>query len=244
MSYRYINLDTRSRTNKNALSTDCVIKLPYLIKRVHKIEVISAEVPNTAYAFSAARGNTTINVDGNVYNIPDGNYDDAGIIKVLNDVSGISNTDLDEYSGTISMDGTNVSFPANADGSPSLGTYLGFTGTGAATDPVGTNVVNLLGETYYLIKISNDIRNMISVTADGAEISPSIFSKLVLRGTAFSIVADNEGISDTKVMTFKSPININQFQLGIYDYYGNVVNLNGAEYSITLRMTVIDDPYC
>ena len=257
MSYYHLNVDTRSRTSfSSTTSTDCQIKLPYSIKHVHKIEVISAEVPNTAYVFSAAKGNTTVTIDSVDVTIPDGNYDSAAMEAALI-AAGFTTAVISDVTAKLSFtDTVTVNFPANSDGRPGLGYYLGFeegTDFPTGTTYTGDNAINLAGESYVLLKINNDFPNMLSITEHEVQASgdsgttylaPPLFCKLVLRGTSYSVVTDNEGISDHKVLTFKSPIRLDRLNIGLYDYYGDEVDLNGAEFSITLRITSVEDPYC
>ena len=82
---RVINVDSRFRYSPGETSTNFLFKLPQPIKNVISLKLTSVEFPNSFYAFSYARGNTsflmtypsgsTVPADTQIIIINDGNWD-------------------------------------------------------------------------------------------------------------------------------------------------------------------------
>ena len=84
-----LNIDTRFRNNySTSSSTNFNMVLPITMNNVLTMQLSSIELPTTYYAISKQLGNNffTIIIDDytNVITIPDGNYDDKGIVTVIN----------------------------------------------------------------------------------------------------------------------------------------------------------------
>lgn len=84
-----LNIDTRFRENYyTSSSTNYNFNLPIILTNVLTMQMTSIELPTTFYVISKQYGNNyfTISVNGEsvIVNIPDGNYNNTGIINIIN----------------------------------------------------------------------------------------------------------------------------------------------------------------
>jgi len=84
-----LNVDTRFRENYyGSISSNFNVSLPLIINNVLTMQLSAIELPTSFYSISKQYGNNffTLVVNGisQVVNIPDGNYNDIGIVNVLN----------------------------------------------------------------------------------------------------------------------------------------------------------------
>jgi len=91
---KFINIDTRFRENYyTSASTNFNVVLPILLKEVISLQLTGIELPETFYSISKQYGNNyfTITVTDSdsiehttIINIPSGNYDYVGMMRLLN----------------------------------------------------------------------------------------------------------------------------------------------------------------
>ena len=128
-----------------------------------------------------------------------------------------------------------------------LGYYMGFrdktrtlTGAGTITGP---GVMNIIGERYYMLQISpNKMSNLISTSEGGVVNSGNLFTKVVLVGSVFTIVTENDNNSMNKLLYLDNPITIDELDVKLIDFYGEVVDLHECDFSFTLRIAELVHP--
>ena len=69
----------------------------------------------------------------------------------------------------------------------------------------------------------------------------TIFAKLLLTGTKYSLQYEVEANSITKKISFEQPLDIESFRMKVFDAYGNTIDLHKSNYSLTLEVEQIID---
>jgi hypothetical protein len=234
-------IDSRDRNyTTHPSSTNFVVDLPEPLRNVSSAMLISAEIPQSHYVFSAARGNTslTVTVDATTYTvtIPDGNYTTttmAAALKTALDTA-FSATFTVTISATtmkctIATTGT-VSVDATAVERYWLGYYLGFpwgvvtSGSGSAT---GTQVVSMNPEGYLTI----DIWELNGIVATGT--GRRTFAKVVLQNDSYDYTTYDSNMTSVEVRPPRAHLDKLTVSLRYHD--GTLVDLNGAEWSMTIE---------
>ena len=245
-----VHVDSRDRDyDAHPSSSEFVVKLPEVLKNVGSAVLVTAELPLSYYVFSAARGNTSlkVGVDGTwkTVTIPDGNYTTAAMAAALK-------TALDEAFGavftvtfdpvtmkcTIATTGT-VGVDATAATKRSdwgLGYYLGFprgvvrTGTDAVT---GTAVATMNPENYLLIDIEelNNLGQTALYAAGGSD--RRTFAKIPLNGDSYQYNFYDKAV--TYVEQRPPLARLDKLRVSVRFHDGSLVDLNGAEWSMSLE---------
>jgi hypothetical protein len=128
-----LNIDTRFRDNYyGSTSSNFNISLPLIINNVLTMQLSAIELPTTFYAISKQYGNNffTLVVNGlsKVVSIPDGNYNNVGIVNILN-------TQMVNIANSGSTDFGYINFGININNNNGSGQM--FIGIDSAT-PLGT----------------------------------------------------------------------------------------------------------
>lgn len=251
-------LDSRDRDYVNSPgASSFVVKLPEALHNVTNAVLVSAELPATYYAFSAARGTTglrvTIGATTADVQIPDGTYTLEALRAALEaaiTLAGMSATvAMDARTMKCSIAAANpaaqvaVDCTAAALGNDKktdwgLGYYLGFprdavtAGTGSVT---GAGVVRLDPEAYVLVDI--DELNGVTETAmyaDGG--TRGAFAKIPLVQKNFGQFSVYD---KTLVCNELRPprARLDRLTVSLRYHDGTLVNLNGAEWSATIELT-------
>jgi len=231
-NFTYNTLDTQSQV------------IPFQEKNVIGIKVLSVEIPNTMYYINSDRGNNIFKIDGNTFNIADGSYTSTDLITYLNTL--VLNIDLDfistSYDSKIEISsGANqqrtVEFPLANNGHKSLGQILGFS---SLSYTIGNNS-SIKGETtiyvpqyqYFFLRI-NDLGNIINNNTN------YLVKNILSKTNQFSDT--NSGSSYeyiTNPVVLEQPTDITNLKITLEDSQGNIISLNGNDFSFTLELTVI-----
>ena len=228
--YVYNNMD-------QTVGTNYVIE-PFNEKNVIELKISSIEIPNTVYFIQAARGN---NVIGS-YTVPNGSYTRQELITLLNaNIYGVVFTYTSATGKvTITTDvSTTLTIPTNSvsdSNYESLGELLGFTAPqtiAISTTVIGVNSMMNPSEDYFFIRI-NDFGNILHRN----------------RRYVAKIIPDNTGRFDdinqetiyrlvTNIIKFDQPLDIPNLRITLEDSYGQIINMNGSNYSFSLELTIV-----
>jgi hypothetical protein len=265
---RTLNVDTRFRDISSQESTDFQFTLPSPLKNIIRFRLVSCEIPNVAYTFSPRKNNLSFRlVDAEreyVIMIAQGNYT---VDSLLEFIQGQFDTLAPGFKITL-VPGGHVKISANRpfildflSQNPlqrtfdfGLGYNLGFRNKkykpakdlyigptcecGDEFFYVSEGLINVTGDTYYLLDIQ-DMEIMDHKSVDGSALR--YFTKLILNQHQDMICFDYNSHMIRREITFPQPVNIKQLRIRIMDTYGQVVDLNQANYSLTFEVTEITD---
>jgi hypothetical protein len=254
-----ISIDSRFADQYFNGTADFMIRLPSTMRNVGRIELTSAEVPQVAYVFSAAAGNTSFFVDisGVRQNLvlPDGNYTPTQLNTALNALAlpagitfaynGITNRFSVTNTGT-SVALTLTSSPSTAARYWGIGYWLGFrtqtfvVATGATV--VGTAAPLTLPPSYALVQLQcpDMLENTIHRTEDRSFV-PAL-GKIVLRSGSYTVAYDDAANLLLKENVFARPTALTQLRFTLVDAYGKLVLMGDTDWSLTVEVTEIINP--
>lgn len=113
---------------------------------------------------------------------------------------------------------------------------------GGALYYISESVLNVLGPQYLFLIVddfnkSNNV-NFISTSRYGL-LPDNIIARISLKGSAFSIQAQNDFSVYAEPRYYFGPVNINKLHIKIVDEFSRILDLNQTDFSFTLRMTTI-----
>lgn len=256
---RLINIDSRFRANPHLSRTsNFTINLNKPIQNAVRIRISSVEIPNNYHFFSERRKNVTFailygdNLSSRIIiQINPGNY-------IASEMEMEINTKLDEanikwlkvswdgvqgffyFIGTqqFCIDTTEQTHQRHFD--YGLGYYLGFWRGVKTGQYDGTKYytvcsefyANFAGDNYLLLSING--LNCIQHQTDCGEISA--LGKIILREPKNYMVFDDNSNQHTKEVIFISPTNFENFEVQIFDPYGQEVDFQNANVSISMEI--------
>ena len=215
--------------------------IPFNEKNVISIQILSIELPNTMYYINAERGNNTFIADNVQYIVPSGSYICQDLISKLNELVIILQFTLYAYNNKVEIlsNDTNtysLIFPTISTGYQSFGELLGFTNTNYNITPTGTmgDKIMIVAQDQYIFLRLNDLGNINNNNTN--YVAKNILStdtKYVNTNSisSFSYI--------TNIINLEQPQDIKELKISLEDYKGNVINLNGANFSFTLQLTII-----
>lgn len=218
---------------------------PFNEKNVIEMKILSIEIPNTIYFITSARGNNTLDINNIplVIPVPDGSYTKQELVDWLN--ANVPDSTFTYNSSTGKVTITNgagatgpITFPLNTTNTNylSLGQLLGFQSTDSiaiGATLTGTNNMIDPQESYFFLQINS-------------------FGNIFHRNNRYvaKILNDSQGRFDdinqetifktiTNTIKFDQPLDIPQLKITLVDKFGEIVDLNGNNFSFTLELTVI-----
>jgi hypothetical protein len=222
---------------------------PFNEKNVIEMRILSLELPNTIYYITSIRGNNKINIAGTNYTIANGSYTKNELATALSalvaNVTFTYNNSTDKMTITNTTGGSiTITFTASGTDYPSLGSIIGFTSNPTianSASSTGTNIVSGPYQTYLFLRI-NDFGNIINknhryvgkIILDNVK---SVSSEQT--GGIYINILSNQYKLITNIIKFDQPTNIQNLSISLEDEYGNIIGLNGGEWSFTLETTVI-----
>lgn len=259
----FVNSRERDFT-KYPSSGSYVIDLPRTYNNVIGAHMASAEIPSSFYVFTAALGNTSMNVDVNgstrTITIPDGNYGfssiSAAIQTALNtafvgetyefSVSVSPSTGKFKIdcvnlpaSTTLGIDTTSVLPSKNVEWG--LAYYLGFpkgvlTSGTANSGTITAPRMALLNPYTYLILDVAELNGSDHVGVSGGN---SVFGKIPLTVNSFNFVFYDKVLSK---QTYNPPrLQLNKLHVAFRFPDGHPVDFQGVEHSFTIELTCTDE---
>lgn len=246
-----VHVDSRSRDHsRHPSSSTFTVRLPEGVKNVCGATLLSAELPLSYYVFSAARGTSslTVTLDGTprTVTVPDGNYSMASMAAALKqaldaafapatftvafDAASMRCT-LTASAGVVGVD------TAAAGDKPSdwdLGYFLGFRpGDSSTTSAVtGSAVASLNPENYVFIDIEE--LNGLSTTAC-ADGSRKVFAKVLLCENTYTYNHYDKTVTPVDARPVITKLDKLRVALRFFD--GSLVDLNGAEWSMSIEFS-------
>jgi len=262
--YTCVSVDSRFADQYNSRTSDFVIRLPSTSRDVARIALSSVELPQVAYVFSKAAGNTHFLVNDVGVDISDGNYTPMGLAAAVETaiqsvvggatVTYSSITDRFTFGGgpyTLRM--YNTSLPGTYERFRywGLGFNMGFRKT--YSPPLQTPSPIIVGTTpivtpsppttapppYVLLQIMcpDLMENTIHMTGDGTYVNA--LAKLVLRSGAYHIQYDDGGNLLRKEHVFPKPVSISHIRVRLLDAFGDLVDMADADWSMTFELMEI-----
>lgn len=261
-----LNIDSRFRGNivttnpEDASSASHFVFMCHrVLRNVTSVKLTSMEFPNTFYALSSSRGNTsfTITYSLNTYTItiPDGNYSGTTVAAAINSaittlignplvglvVSYNADTHQIVFNG---LGNYTLTFPTsntNAYGN-GIGYNLGFIkmqyALASTLTVLGSDVAPDLIQDPYIFLSINDW-NLLDQQSYG-QTTFQAFSKIQLPASKNTIVFDNNYTnSSTKEYFFQQPTNLQRIEVKLLDLYGNYLDMRNASVSFTIEVKEI-----
>jgi hypothetical protein len=122
-----------------------------------------------------------------------------------------------------------------------LGYYLGYREKSYSNQTTleSEGLLDIIGEKYIFLQIG-EFSNFESIYQHSL-LPETIFAKLLLTGTKYSLQYEVEANSITKKISFEQPLDIESFRMKVFDAYGNTIDLHKSNYSLTLEVEQIID---
>jgi len=256
-----VSIDSRFADQTYTNTSEFMIRLPANMRNVIQISLSSVELPQVAYVFAVAAGNTAFSVEvGGVrtrYDISEGNYTPAELAAAVDavlplgfDVSFNSITDRITVSSTVpaTLYLYDVTQPAIYERPRDwgLGFNMGFRKVGAVPGAVVVSgpVVAVsppltASPSYMLLQLQcpDLLDNTVHRIADGSYVNA--LAKLVLRSGSYKIQYDDGGNLLRKETMFAKPTTLTQLRIRLLDAYGNIVNMADTDWSMTFQVTEV-----
>jgi hypothetical protein len=263
-----INVDSRFKENMSDTPSNFYYRPATPLKNIMRLKLVSCEIPNIWYAFSAARKNTSFNItvpkSGQIYKciIDNGNYSlvvgsttsllDA-IQQQLDAVSSIEGMNLqiqldpvaveivifdDSASPTIFELDFTVTQVQGRLSDWGLGYFLGFRGYRYG---LGSRYI---GEAPPDVHVDTYILIAVNDYEGFQQNSGSIgifcFAKLIIHEDKYNIIfADDHSDLYTKEYMFAKPTNIPRFHIRIMDMYGTEIDMRQINVSFSFEVSEI-----
>jgi hypothetical protein len=249
---RTLNVDTRFRSFPfTSTATNFSYHLPNPVKNVIRLRLVSYEIPNTEYTFSSKKQNCSFQINdasGNhLIQIAAGNYSIEELIDIIQ--SELSRLDGDyiikRVNGRIKIEATinfklDFSYTSLRIANWGLAYNLGFRKTiyEGNDEYYAETVPTVRGESYYFLEIDG-ANNMNSRGIDDSNIQA--FTKIQIDKARGEIIMNNSANNLRSEFIYQQPININKLSMRLLDAFGEVVDLNGSDFSLTFELSEITD---
>jgi hypothetical protein len=243
------------------VSSNFTTNLSQEYKNITSVKLTSMEFMNSFYTFSTLRGNTTFTITtGGVsytFNLPSGNYSINDMITQLM-LSSNYTTPLPAIGFTVTYNSNSNSFiftctqpytivfPSSTNpNNNGIGYNLGFTGTSYSSSGVTNRLVSdsspdLVQDRYINLQIND--WNLVESQGNNLTYFP-VFAKIQLPvGSKNTYVLMNDySDSSTKIYTFQQPVNIQKLQILLLDSYGNILEMRGGNFSMTIELEQVNN---
>ena len=258
----------------NTLFRDCITSkdgnimfvLPYPLKNVVSLKLVSLEFPDTVYMLSDQKRTNRLYIkdevteNGVLIIIPEGNYNSETFPDVLQSAINTAFETTNQY--TVAIDEINgkttISSSGNAfsmefiNGSTSsvlsknIGWYMGFRyaqycgQTTYTSDGIFSPI-----PLPYIYFVLNDFNIASSTTIMGIFIDnyveKNILAKIPIPVDSFQVMFDNNSDLISKKREYFGPVDLSKFSIKILDQYGEIIDLNNMDYSFTLELEIVYD---
>lgn len=104
---------------------------------------------------------------------------------------------------------------------------------------VGTSILNTVDTNYVFISLDPDWKVIIQETPDKTQLYS--FAKVIANTPKFSVIFDNGSNTLTKEYFLQKPTNIISIPVRLSDPYDQDLNLNGADFSMSLELKEVID---
>jgi hypothetical protein len=264
-----LNIDSRFRDNIDpkvpvaiANPTNFVYKFRDMVKNVISMKITGIEIPNTMYVFQGSKNNLRLVVAIGTQTlsilVPEGNYDDicilcaliqdklnltfttANFVVSISDISGKLTISSSEVF-SITFHGISKSLYGNG-----IGYHLGFKQKlySGLMSYTSENIVNSIESNYIFLSLGPSypvITHRYYDSQTNHITDMFAFAKILVDVPKNSVIFDNGTNVITKEYFFHQPTNIQSVPVQVLDAYGNIVDLNGLNFSFTLELTEVVD---
>jgi hypothetical protein len=249
--FRYIDPKVQSSIST---SSNFTFKFKDVIKNVISMKVSGVEIPNSMYVFHDNKQNLkfdiTVGTTKHTVSVPEGNYEDVcSLITIiqekLNTLYPESNfvLNVDDISAKLTITSSDVFSLTFTGKSASLygngmGYHLGFKNVSyaGASTYVGETLVNTIESNYIFLSLGPNYP-VIDHRCNNTDLA--MFAKILVNVPKNAVIFDNGTNVITKEYFFKQPTNMTSVPVQVFDLYGELVDLQGLNFSFTLEMTEI-----
>lgn len=229
MSSQFLAIESIDRAS--GTSHQFTYRLPHSIKNVKRITLLNAEIPNTTYnvrspynTFQFIRSSTTYTAT-----VTEGVYTSTSLLSAL--AAAMTAADSDT-TFSFSTSSTSLKLTMTATNSVTvvdtfLSRSLGFTSGQVGTNITATNTY-VIGDMFLNLVFRNLPTNVISTASSSFRFPLTADSGYI---QFFTSAPSNEQFID-----MDGSSSLGHLDICIVDQYGNPVSLNGAEFSLFLRV--------
>jgi len=257
-----MNIDSKYRTNFfNSSSSDFLVNLNYPLTKVTSMKIANVQIPNSWDNISAKYNNNYIILDGNKFILPDGNYTNVSLIKLLKKLAPVTPPTEDFIFKNLyhieinknnarttiskaSADNMTINLvDDDSDPRNSLGWLLGFRQSSYSGSNAFTGLSTFNGTPFRYIYLMVDDFNI-----NGGELIVGNLETSFISGNFLGVIRINSGnygvintdSYDTQTRRYNKPVSINKLHVKLMDPEGNTINLNQMETSFSLELTVLE----
>jgi hypothetical protein len=88
---------------------------------------------------------------------------------------------------------------------------------------------------------NNSVNNNFITAFNESVLSPNIMARISIKGTYFSLLMENDLNIVTEPRKYFGPVDIQRLRIRLFDDYGRVLDMNGANYSFCILFKMIYD---
>jgi hypothetical protein len=207
-------------------------------------QLISAEIPNSAYNVSSQVGNNTIvyNDDTFTYVLPSKNYDILELVRVITaEASFPFSATFDDFTGKVTLTNTSVSEVVLNWNLSSAAKLLGFAQNPSPSIAAGDSVSGLgMADlaTIHAVMVKSDLAagNVLSTRAGNS----TTLQKISIDVNSYGIIYLNTSDYRTVSVLQKPVVDVITFRLT--DQNDNLLDLNDLNYEFSLQFMLFDKP--
>jgi len=237
-------------------SSDFTYVCPEYIKNVTSLKISSIELPNVWYVFSSTARNNFFHVNGVTITIPDGNYTSAEMELTLTtqlkaELDDTYYATVSPITGCVAIFSTS-SFSINfgVSGLPlyqTCGWTLGFRKEAytMSASYQGEGSYGASFDNYVFVDVddfqSNFLTDAVVSVTQGLNGQPfylgnTIMARIPITTNANTIMFNNGADMLFKTREYFGPVKLERLRIRILNKYGNVVDMNQNDYSISLEI--------
>jgi len=267
------------RDSSSNSATDCIYNLPYVIKNVTSMEIMTVELPQSIFLFSERNGSNTLYfkeysgpnpstpLEGLV-TLPPGNYKISSSPDLITSLQTAINNQLGTVNRfTVSISATTnritisnstyifemytVYQGTNRNIAKTMGWTLGYRQLAYTNLQSYTteSIYNDTPATYLYLEINDFNTQYIATQVIGlfsnSFLDSNIISKICYTNntsyTSYNTIVYDEKYVIGSPREYFGPVHLQKMNIRLLDQYGTVVDLNGLDFSITLRIKILYD---
>ena len=252
-----INIDSRFRQNKEDLTSDFMFLMPERIKNIVKMRLSSVELPNSFYRFNNSKHNInfyiTFNDEEFEIVITEGNYtQDMMVEEIKSKLPTGFDITLNKINNkttikNINGDNFEINFcPCEIPRSThfGLGYWLGYRKKHyeCASSYTSESLLDTYLDAYLFIEVEDynlsDGNPVVSYT-ENSLINKKILGKILIRSDRTEISFDDNSDFLERIRVYRGPVDLERMRIRLLDAFGDTVNLNGVDMSITIEVNII-----
>lgn len=259
-------MNTLFRDNQGSKDGNIMFVLPYPLKNVISLKLVSLEFPDTVYMFSERKRTNRLWIKEDVTQkealiiVPEGNYDSVSLPMALQeaindalDADGRFTVSIDDIRGKITICNRDYPFHmefvnehTNPVLSKNMGWYMGFRCREYAGSQyyTGEGIFSPI-PLPYIYFILNDYNIASSTTIMGIfsenYVEKNILAKIPMPVESFQVLFDNNSDLITKKREYFGTVDISKFAIKILDQYGEGIDTNAMDFSFTLELELAYD---